>query len=261
MRAKVPFALIFLAALGSNGCAAVYPELQTPSHAPVEGQPLDPPPASVKWIAISSATIPKLTRDGRSWDGGSSGPSAYAIIFVNGEPILRTEPEARTFSPTWPSAPKGNFILEEGDRVRVELWESRPVNDRPIGVRELRFAKEDLTDEHELLVALDGGADVVLKVEAARAQVGLGFRYELRGLDGVYLTRVFALSPAGRAGLEVGDQIIAIDGRPTKGMTPPEIQSLLNMQHPGGFQLKLARKDGSLVALTLREGAIYSLYE
>lgn len=261
MRSNVPIALLFLAGFWMNGCAAVYPELKTPVHAPVEGQPLDPPPPSLKWIAVAGATVPKLTRDGRAWGAAfSNEPSPYAIVFVNGEPILRTEAEPNTFAPTWPSAPRGNFVLEEGDRIRVELWESRPVSDRPIGVRDVRFAKADLTDDAELIVPLEGGAELVLKIEAARPEVGLGFRYELRGLDGVFLTRVFELSPAGRAGLNVGDQVVAIDGRPTKGMSPAEIQSLLNMQHPAGFQLQLKRQDGSLIALTLKEGAIYSLY-
>lgn len=243
-----------------NGCAAVYPELATPTHPPVTGQPLDPPPSSLKWIAVQGATVPKLTRDGRSWGAiGSKEPSPYAIVFVNGEELLRTLPESNTFTPTWPGSPQGNFVLTEGDRLRVELWESRPMTDRPIGVRELSFTGE-LTDDNELIVGLDGGAELTLKVEPARPQVGLGFRYELRGVDAVYVTRVAKESPAGRAGIQAGDQIVAIDGRPTKGMSTGEIQSALNMQHPAGFVLQLRRADGSMVALTLKEGAIYSLY-
>lgn len=260
MRITVGLAALFLAGSFATGCAAVYPELKTPAHPPVAGQPLDPPPASLKWLSIQGASIPPVTRDGRSWGAlGSSQPSSYVIVFVNGKPILRTETQADTFKPTWPGSPQGNFALAEGDKIRAELWESRPVSDRPIGVKDLTFTGE-LTDDNELIVPLEGGAEVVLKVEPARPVVGLGFRYELRGVDGVYVTRVQKESPAGRAGIRVSDQIVAIDGKPTKGMSTGEIQSLLNMQHPTGVVLQLHRNDGSLLALTIKEGAIYALY-
>lgn len=260
MRQNALLLAAFLAGSLSAACAAVYPELRTPTHAPAGGQVLDPPPASLKWISVEGATIPKLTRDGRSWGAlGSQEPSSYAVVFVNGAELLRTKVESKTFNPTWPGSPEGNFILEEGDRLRVELWESRPMNDRPIGVRELTYAGE-LTDEHELAVSLDGGATLTLKIEPARPLVGLGFRYELRGEGSVYVTRVDEQSPAGRAGVRKGDRIVGIDGKPTKGMSTGEIQTLLNMQHPAGFQLQLGRADGAMVTLTLKEGAIYSLY-
>lgn len=229
-------------------------------HSPLEGQPLDPAPDSLKWISVEGATIPKLTRDGRTWGAlGSQEPSSYAVVYVNGAELFRTKAESKSFSPTWPGSPEGNFVLALGDRLRVELWESRPMNDRPIGVREVGYTG-DLTDENQLIVSLDGGAELVLKIEPARPLIGLGFRYEVRGVDGVVVTRVEAESPAGRAGIKKGDRIVAIDGKPTKGMALGEIQTLLNMQHPGGFQLQLGRADGSMVTLTLKEGAIYSMY-
>ncbi len=251
-------ALLSAAAL-APACAAVYPELSTPTHAPVEGQPLDPPPESVKWIELKGASVPRLTRDGRPWGAlGSTEPSPYAVVFVNGQPIIRTDAEPKTFTPTWPNSKRGNFALERGDRIRVELWESRPVSDRPIGMRDVIFTG-DLTDDNELHVRLEGGAEVTLKIEPARPVVGLGLRYELRGVDGVYVTQVVEHSPAGRAGVKPGDRIVALDGRSTNGMSEAEIRSLLNMQHPHGLALQLLRRDGSQLALSLKEGAIYAL--
>ena len=257
---KIALVIAFLGATAfASACAAVYPELATPTHAPVTGQELEPPPETVKWIELKGASVPRLTRDGRPWGTGSkNAPSSYAIVFVNGQPIIRTQPEADTFAPTWPGSKRGNFALAKGDRIRIELWESRPVNDRPIGVREITFTGE-VNDDNELTVLLDGGAEATLKIEPARPVVGLGFRYELRGIDGVFVTRVVEHSPAGRAGVKPGDQIVAIDGRPTHGMSEAEIRSLLNMHHPQGLALQLRRPDGSLVALSLKDGAIYEL--
>lgn len=261
MRKIGSFSIVLLAMALGPGCAAVYPEIKTPTREPVVGQPLDPPPSSLKWVAIQGATVPRLTRDGRSWGAlGSTEPSSYAIISVNGAELFRTGIEAKTFSPTWPDAPRGNFPLTKGDRLRVELWESRPMHDRPIGIRELVFDGQT-TDDDELRVFLEGGAELVLKIAPAKALVGLGFRYELRGVDGVFITQVESESPAGRAGLRQGDRIVAIDAKPTKGMSTGEIRSLLNMNHPQGLVLQLGRADGSTVALTLKAGAVYSLYE
>jgi len=257
---KIAFHIALLSAAAlAPACAAVYPELATPTHTPVTGQHLEPPPESVKWIELKGASVPKLTRDGRPWGTlGSTEPSPYAIVFVNGQPIIRTDVEAKTLTPTWPGSKRGNFTLSRGDRIRVELWESRPVADRPIGVRELTFTG-DLTDENELIVSLEGGAEVTLKVESARPVVGFGLSYELRGVDGVFVTRVIQHSPAGRAGIKPGDQIISIDGRPTSGMNEAEIRSLMNMQHPLGLALQLHRADGTAYALSLKDGAIYVL--
>lgn len=261
MRFRLALAVCLVAWPLASGCAAVYPELKTPTHSPVSGQPLDPPPAELKWIAFKGATVPAHTRDGRKWDAvGGEAPDPYAILFLNGKELIRTSVASNTLSPTWPDAPHGNFHFEGGDRLRVELWDSNPVNDHPIGVKDLGSADEDAGDAGEIDIACESGAHIRLALQPAHALVGLGFNYELRTSGAAFVTRVLAESPAGRAGLKPGDQLLALDGKTVQTMTAPEVQSTLNQGHPGGLAIKLQHDDNSVVDVTIKEGAIYPTY-
>jgi hypothetical protein len=257
MRFRVVWAASLVAGSLASGCTAVYPELKTPTHPPVAGQPLDPPPADLKWIAFEGATVPPQTRDGRKWDSvGGEAPDPYAVLFIDGKEVIRTPVASNTLAPKWPDAPHGNYRFGDGDRIRVELWDSNPVNDHPIGVKELGSADEG----GEIDVACDSGAHVRLALQPAHAIVGLGFNYELRTEGAVFVTRVLAESPAGRAGIKAGDQILALAGKPVATMSAPEVQSTLNQGHPGGIELKVQHDDKTVVDLTIKEGAIYPTF-
>ena len=108
------------------GCPAVYPELGTATRMAPAGAAIDPPsPENLRWIRITSARVPPRTRDGRTWDQAlGSLPDPYAKLFVNDKELLRTPVQSNTLAPTWPEAPHGNFPIEPGDKLRVELWDN-----------------------------------------------------------------------------------------------------------------------------------------
>lgn len=241
-------------------CAAVYPEVRTPLRAPAAGQQLDPPPREVRFLALDGAEVPSETRDGRKWSAlGDERPDPYALLVVGTRTLLRTPVARNTLSPRWADAPKGNFRVEDGERVRVELWDSNPVHDLPIGVHEV--ASLDVTDDANVIdVLCDSGAHILLHVEPARPKLGLGFAYELRA-DTAFVTRVFSESPAGRAGLKRGDELVAIGGRATKTMSTGEIQTALNAPRYDGIAIRVRHADRSIGELTLREGAVYPLFD
>jgi hypothetical protein len=252
----VPLVVLSLA----TACGAVYPELSTPLRAPAAATPLEPPPPKdVKWIAIKEGVAPERTRDGRAWhELGSKKPDPYAILFVNGKAIIRTNPEGSTLHPTWPDSPRGNFRIAQGDKVRVEMWESS-LTQRPMCVKDLGFESDDWTSAHQVAADCEGGARVVIAWEPAHGRLGYGFHYELRTYD-AYVTRVFQESPAGRAGIKPGDQIVSVNDRRVKEMKEGELQSKLNAPTMDGVKLELVHADKSPLAVTLKEGAVYPLY-
>jgi hypothetical protein len=253
-------ALAALALLG--GCPAVYPEVGTQLRGVRPGQPLEPgPPENLRWIRFESAHVPERTRDGRSW-GQVFGklPDPYAKLFINGKELIRTPVQSDTLEPTWPNGPKGNFKIDPEDKLRVELWDANTLNDRPIGVREVgRLTREQLEDRR-VPVELEGGARLVLRVEPAHAMSGLGLWYELR-TDSCFVTRMLEGSPARRAGIEPGDEVMRIAKRDVKQMTPDEIRSAFNAVPMAGLVLTLRHKSGTMLDVTLKEGAVYPLYE
>src|SRR5262249_46107267 len=124
-------------ALALAGCPAVYPELGTRTRTIPAGQPLDPPPPpELRWLKFLSGRVPARTRDGRPWQANGKA-SAYAKLLANGVEVLKTSSEADTLEPTWANSPHGNFKILPTDRLRVELWDSNPINDKPIRWREL----------------------------------------------------------------------------------------------------------------------------
>ncbi len=263
MRISRSFApLVFaFALLGvAPGCAAVFPELSTRfSEAPDLGT-FDPPPPPDRYrLRVLSGKVPPKTRDGRDWDKAfGSLPDPYATIFVNDKEIFRTNPHADTLEPTWPDSPKGNFPFAVGDRVLVQLWDSSAFNDSPIGQVE-RTITPDNIDAGEVRFDMNGGGEVVLEVKPAEAVWGAGFWFELRN-DSVHVTRLIEGSPASRAELKPGDEILTIDGKPLAAMTIGERRSLLAAFPVKGYQLSLKRRDGSTLDVTLKEGPIYALH-
>lgn len=257
---KVVFGALLLscAAAFSSACAAVYPEVRTPVRQVRPDQPLrPPPPADLKWVQFRGARIPARTPGGQSWGNElSSGlPDPYAKLLVNDVEVLRTHVERGTLEPKWADSPAGNLRLKKGDRLRLEVWDARVLNDRPMGVRELGTVETDtVMDEQRLETS--SGVVVYLTIEPAHPLFGYGFFYELRTYD-VFVTRLYAESPAARAGLQPGDQILRINDRDVRSMTPAEIRSHLSVQTSAGVALALRRKDGSVASIRLVEGPIY----
>ncbi|HEU4408865.1 MAG TPA: PDZ domain-containing protein [Polyangiaceae bacterium] len=249
-----------LLALGA-GCSAIYPEVQTPLRAPIAGQTLQPPPERhFVWVAVEEGEVPRRTRDGRRWrDSKTGAPNPFAIVFVNGRELLRTNPVSDSFDPRWEDAPRGNFRFNAGDRVRVELWDAGLVN-HAICVRELGPVSERWADQGRVDARCEDGARVTLRWEPAHGRHGYGFSYEFHTYDDVFVSRVFAESPAARAGLKAGDQLVSLGGRPARSMKRGEVQSYLNAPRAEGVRLRVRRPDGTEADLALKEGAVYPLF-
>lgn len=239
------------------GCAAVYPEVTTPSRAAAPGQTLSPPaPDDLFYIRIQGATIPATTRDGRKWDAvGGDAPDPFVKVMAGDKELFRTPTQPNTITPTWPDAPRANYRIPKGTTVTFELWDANPINNHPICVKVVRgFAEEARSGV--LDIDCDSGAKLQVVAEPAHARIGLGMRYELRA-QSVFVTRVALESPAARVGLRGGEQIVRIQGKEVKTMEEAEVRSLINASSPGGVALTIKKPDGSTLDLTLKDGPIY----
>lgn len=257
MTSRIAALLLLIAGLA--GCPAVYPELGTRTRAIPAGQPLDPaPPSELHWLRFVSARVPERTRDGRTWAAGGK-PSPYAKLLVNGAELFRTPVQSGTFEPTWPDGPRGNFKLGPADKLRIELWDSAALNDKPIGVKDVGAPTEQNDLDKQVRVLFDDGGEVVLAWEAAHAVSGLGVWFELR-TESCFITRLLQGSPAERAGLLAGDEVLKIGKREVKTMTPGEVQSAFNAVPFDGLPLVVKHAAGAVTDLVLKEGPIYPTF-
>jgi membrane-associated protease RseP (regulator of RpoE activity) len=242
--------------LGLVGCGAVYPQLETPVRAPPAQITLAPPPPDdLLFLKFAGAVIPSRTRDGRSWDSvGGSLPDAFAKLFVDGKVILETPVQSNSLTPSWPNQRVANYHVRSGAGVKVELWDSNPLNNHPICVSEIQLE----TGEDPMQITCNSGAEIKLLVQPAHGRLGVGLFYELRAEE-VVVTRVLKESPAARAGLVRGDELLKIQGKAVKTMADGEAQSLINANAVTGIQLLVRKADKSERELTLKEGAIYPM--
>lgn len=247
--------------LALAACAAVYPELQTPVRAPPPGKVADRTPGGFRYVAVLRAKVPDHTRDGRAWDSvGDTAPDPYVVVAIDGRAIIRTPTRSDTLTPTWDDAPAGNFPIPASARLRVELWDSNPVKDRPIGVRELSVGALEPSGDGTLEVECDSGAIIVLAWRPPEMRWGLGFAYELQTYDAV-VTRVFEESPASHAGMRPGDRIVAVDHEVVRGMKAGELQTRLHASRAEGVLLRVQRRDKSTTEIRLEEGPIFPLWD
>ncbi len=247
-----------VAAVLGLGCSAVYPELTTQVREVPPGYRFEPPPpADILYIELAKATIPERTRDGRAWDSvGGSLPDAVAKLIVNKKELIVTPVHSNTLTPTWPNQKRGNYRIPLNADVRVELWDSNPINNHPICFERIRALHEQASTEGPLEVTCDSGATVALLVEPARGRIGTGLFYEIRS-DAVFVTRVLSESPASRASLARGDQIVRIVGEPVRGMDEKRIRSLMNAHTSTGLKLTVRAKTGTEREVELRDGPLY----
>jgi hypothetical protein len=253
---------LLLVALGLLGCGAVYPQLETPVRSPPGQMALTPPPPDdLLFLKFAGAVIPTRTRDGRNWDSvGGSLPDAFAKLIVDGKVILETPVQSNSLRPTWPEQRKANYRVPSGASVRVELWDSNPINNHPICVADVSDLRGEASAEGPLQIACNSGAELMLTAEPAHGRLGIGLYYELRREE-VFVTRVLRESPAARAGLARGDQLLKIQGKDVKSMAEGEAQSQLNANAATGVTLLVRKLDKSEVELKLKEGAIYPMVD
>lgn len=254
------FAFLALCAVLATGCPAVYPEIGTRLKVAPKDAILEPgPPEELFWIRILSATVPEKTRDGRKWDQVlGSLPDPYAKLYVNDAELMRTTVQSNTLTPTWPDTPRGNYEIPRGAKLRVELWDSSPINDAPIGIKDFSRPTPDEIIEGKYRMELKGGGEIVIAFEPAHPMFGLGFWFELQN-DAAFITRFVQGSPAERAGIQKGDQILTINGKKVAGLRPEEVRSVLNSVPLGGVDLELKRQD-TTVTVNLKEGPIYPTF-
>jgi hypothetical protein len=252
-------ALLLLSLLAGTavGCAAVYPEIAPPLKATPAGRKIaPPPPPDLLYIDFGSAEIPPRTRDGRAWDSlGGSLPDPFAKLIVDNHEVIKTPIQSDTLKPTWPDQKRANYWVPRDAEVRLEVWDSNPLNNHPICIKKLRDF-HDQAGPIPLEVDCDSGAHVRIHVEPAHGLWGLGFNYELSS-TGAAVSHVFPESPAARAGMKSGEDIIEIQGKKVDKMEEGEAQSLVNANAQVGVDLLLRAKDGAEHRVTVKEGVVY----
>jgi hypothetical protein len=132
--------IVALTVAALPACGAVYPEIAPPVRPYPMGRELAPPPPDdLIYVRFEGAKIPEKTRDGRQWDAiGGDAPDVYGQLFVDDVEVLKTSVASNTLEPKWPDVPESNLRVPLRSKVRVELWDSNPINNHPVCVERIR---------------------------------------------------------------------------------------------------------------------------
>ncbi|MFO0659817.1 MAG: PDZ domain-containing protein, partial [Polyangiaceae bacterium] len=125
--------------------------------------------------------------------------------------------------------------------------------------KDLGSESEDWLGSKEVLVQCEGGATLLIGWEPPHARFGYGFYYELRS-ESIYVTRVFEESPASKAGMQTGDQILSLGDRPVKTMKVGDVQSYLNTHRAEPIKVEVKHADKQIAVLEMKEGAVYPTF-
>lgn len=239
------------------GCAALYPEVRTSLRDADEADVINGrPPRQMAYIEFKKARIPLRAPDGRPWDDSDDDPPDPVVrLTIDGERVLETPVEQDTFEPTWPEQRLANYLVKRGSVAVVELVDRDAMTDRPICVKTLG----DLRSEGRfgsVEVMCDNGVRIWLTVKPPRPKMGLGLFYELHNGQ-VFVSRLAMYSPAGRAGLRVGDELIELDGQPVLKMDEAQIRSVFNAGVRTGIRLKVRSPGAEPREVLLKEGAVF----
>lgn len=227
------------------------------SPAPVGVALRPPPPDDVYWLRLKSAKVPVRTQGGQLWDDLGAFPDPYVRVTLGGEVLFESEAVQDTLTPTW-TAPGRNFELGSSDKLVVELRDADAINDRIMG--RATVGVPGAVDLEAGVMEIDTGnrSSVVMEVALAHALIGLGFDYDV--YDGrATVTEVWKYSPAGRGGMEVGDQLVTIGEREVKTSSAREIRSAINAISGTPVTVIVQHRSGTTSNVSLSAGPIYPL--
>lgn len=256
-------ALLATACSTSTGCTTGAGSLSgwaTRLEPPPKGLALKPPPPDdVYWVSFQAAKLPARTTGGQLWDELGGWPDPVAILYVDDREVLRTAAASDTIEPTWGS-PSGNLQIPDSASLRVEVEDQDAIKNLPIGKGRAGAPTTTDLSEGKMIFDLGSQSELILRVEPAHGLLGLGFDYEIVA-GALYVKKVLSHSPASRAGLTVGDQIVGIGDRMLEGYKSREIRSTINTIGSKPKKVIVKHRSGTTETFELSVGPIYPLYD
>jgi hypothetical protein len=252
---------VLILAAATFGCA--YPRRATslvPVRADHASSSSSSTPAEVWSLVITSAVVPQLSRGALVWDGEDGLPDPFVRVYRDDVLVFESATLDDTLTPAWNVVLPRNLYAPHAATYRFELWDRDDVGADPIGMYRNYGLPDNALPGADARILMEGGAQLAFRIEPPVAHRGVGIRlYELRG-DTLLVIEVETHSPAGRAGIVSGDEIIGIGGHGVASLGSQRAPGALSMAAERGESLRVRNArgevrevelDGSLVWLTM----------
>ncbi len=226
------------------GCA--YQRYTTPLHVVPNPRLVSKDrPASLYTFRLDSGEVPPTKVSGLPWDDDGSGPDPFVKLFVDGRLVWKSEVKTDQTKPQWNVVLPNNVVIGNESVLRLEMWDwDSALTADPIGQLEHRGlpATASVLDAPARLNLESLGA-VTITLSAPRPHKGVGVSVEARP-DSLKVYAVEPYSPAARAGIRVGDQIVGVGNERVSHMGPDDAVSELALAIDRHHKLTIADADG-----------------
>jgi hypothetical protein len=245
---------LLLALCVISGCA--YPRRTTLVHAaPASAEPLDTP-GGLWSIRLVEAQLPETRGGGLPWDSDGTGPDPYIRLVIDGRVVWESPVQHDTLNPQWNVTLPRSVQIPGGAKLRLELWDEDTASADPAGTFAHVGLPANALPNAKARLMLDNLGSVTVTVSAPKPMKGLGLTYEQRS-DALVVLGVEEFSPAARAGIAVGDRVVAIGDARVDSLTDARAASDLSLAVDRGSPLTVADKQGKERPVNLDRGFLW----
>jgi hypothetical protein len=245
---------LLLALCVISGCA--YPRRTTLVHAaPASAEPVDTP-GGLWSIRLVDAQLPEMKGGGVPWDSDGTGPDPYIRLVIDGRVVWESPVQKDTLNPQWNVTLPRSVRVPAGSKFRLELWDEDAASADPAGAFAHQGLPANALPNAKARLSLDNLGTVTITISAPKPMKGLGIAYEQHS-DALLVMAVEAFSPAARAGIEVGDRVVAIGETRVEQLTAARAASDLSLAVDRGSALTVADKRGKEREVNLDRGYLW----
>ena len=256
LAAPMRTALLVLCAVLCVACA--YPRRATVAHpAPIASVKSSDYPEGLWTLRILGAELPERKPGGLPWDSDGTPPDPFVRLWIDKRLVWESPTLENTRKPEWNVTLPRNISVPSGATFRLEVWDrDTAVSADPAGYIQRSGLPETALPDAVARLTLDNLANLSIVVSAPRAHRGVGLRYEVRS-DSLVVLEVDALSPAARAGIRVGERVVAIGPQRVSELGGDEASSDLSLAADRGHVLTIADEQGKERQVSLDKGFIW----
>jgi len=246
-------------AVGLTMIGCVYPRRGT-SLTPVRSERATASfnaPAHIWQLTVVEAHVRPRKSGDLSWDDGEGLPDVFVRIYRGGEQVFETETVDDSLTPRWDEVLPRNFRIPPDAALRIEVWDRDTVGADPVGIYNDRGLPDNALPDADARIMLEGGSWLTIRATAPRPHRGVGIEeYEVRP-DELVVARVLQHSPAGRAGIEPGDRIVAVGDQRVADLNEAQAASALSMAANRDRQLTVKDEGGEERQVDLDRGYVW----
>lgn len=220
-------------------------------------------PSDVWQLHLLSAQLEPQRRGGLNWDEDGSVADPFVRVLRNNRVVWTSPVVTNSIAPEWNAVLPENLWVPNDQTLRFEVWDKDEVlrNEGflgdPIGVVQFQGLPPNALRDAIATLRLEGNATLQIQVTAPRPRRGVGITRIEEHSDSLLVLEVIERSPAGRAGIRRGDEIVRVNGERVADTGAERAASALSLAGIRGGRLEVLSESGPPRTVELDRGYVW----